>query len=257
MPLAPFPAVLASALITGLDSIRRWFALVPLGLELVPRLLWPDRCAACDAVGETPFCPACADTLEPCPAGCPLCGAPADEALLPAIKPRRCGPCKRAPPPWARASAPWLHGGALADGIHRLKYQGRADLAAPLGVLFAGAEPPRADVVCPIPLHPSRLRERGFDQAYLLAAGASRRLGLPLSPLLRRVRATPQQVWLERAARERNVRGAFAASPEAAGLRVCLIDDVLTTGATARAAAEALFRAGAARVEVRTLARAP
>jgi ComF family protein len=194
--------------------------------------------------------------LVPTSAGCPLCGAPAHEALLPALRPRRCDHCRRAPPVFAHASAPWLHGGALAEAIHRLKYGGRSELAGTLGVLFSGADPPRADVVAPIPLHPQRLRQRGFDHAYLLAREASRRFGLPLRGLLERTRATRAQVGLDRRARELNVRGAFRALRPLEGVRVCLVDDVLTTGATAAAAARALLSAGAARVEVRTLARA-
>jgi ComF family protein len=220
-------------------------------------LLFPVRCAACDAPGEAPFCGVCADTLVPLPAGCPLCGAPADEASLPSLRPRRCKPCRARAPPFALASAPWLHGGALAEAIHRLKYEGHAELARPLGVLFEGCAPPRADLLVPIPLHPRRLRERGFDQARLLADAAGRRFGLPVAPLLVRVRETGQQVGRDRAARERNVRGAFAADSRVRGLRVCLVDDVLTTGATASAAASAMLEAGAARVEIRTLARAP
>ncbi len=229
----------------------------------LPSLLWPDRCAGCDAITRVPFrnprvpfCDPCGTSLVPCAAGCPVCGEPGDEALLPALRPRRCGHCQRAPPFFAKASAPWLHGGALAEAIHKLKYEKRPELAAPLGVLFAGADPPRADVVAPIPLHPSRLRWRGFDQADLLARHAAHAFALPLERLLVRIRATSQQVSQKRADRERNLRGAFRAAPEAAGRAVCLIDDVLTTGATANAAAAALKEAGARRVEVRTLARA-
>jgi ComF family protein len=220
-------------------------------------LLFPVRCAACDAPGEAPFCGVCADTLVPLPAGCPLCGAPADEAQRTSLRPRRCKPCRARAPPFALASAPWLHGGALAEAIHRLKYEGHCELARPLGVLFEGCASPRVDLLVPIPLHPRRLRERGFDQARLLADAAGRRFGLPVAPLLVRVRETGQQVGRDRAARERNVRGAFAADSRVRGRRVCLVDDVLTTGATASAAALALREAGAARVEVRTLARAP
>jgi ComF family protein len=220
-------------------------------------LIFPARCAACDAPGEAPFCAVCADTLVPLGAGCPLCGAPADEALLPSIKPRRCKPCRLRAPPFAQASSPWLHGGALAEAIHRLKYEQREELAEPLGVLFDGCGVPKSDLIVPIPLHPKRLRERGFDQARLLAKAAARRFGLRMAPLLTRTRDTGHQVGRDRVARERNVRGCFVADERARGLRVCLIDDVLTTGATAAAAASALLMAGAARVEVRTLARAP
>jgi ComF family protein len=220
-------------------------------------LLFPPRCAACDEPGESPFCAVCAETLIPLPAGCPLCGAPQDESLLPALKPRRCPHCRAQPPAFAFASAPYLHGGALADAIHRLKYEHREDLGAALGVLFEACIAPKSDVLVPIPLHPHRLRQRGYDQAVLLAGGAAKRFGLPFVRLLRRVRETGQQVGRDRTSRARGVRGAFAAAGPVRGARICLIDDVLTTGATASAAAGALLEAGAARVEVRTLARAP
>ena len=225
-------------------------------LEVIPALLFPDRCGACEALCDGPFCAACSETLVPVPAGCPLCGEPGDEALLPALRPRRCARCRKDPPPYARAQAAFLHGGALAEAIHRLKYEGHEELARPLGALFAGCEPPRADVVAPIPLHAARLRDRGYDQAALLARQAGRRFGLPVRSLLVRVRPTRQQVGLDRRRREENVRASFRGLRSAAGLRVCLVDDVLTTGATAAEAGRALLVAGAIRVEVRTLARA-
>jgi len=225
-------------------------------LRSIPALLFPDRCASCESLCDGPFCTPCADTLIPVPAGCPLCGEPGDEVLLPALRPRRCARCRSSPPPYARAEAPYLLGGALADAVHRFKYEGREELARALSTLFAGCQPPRADVVVPIPLHPVRLRQRGYDQAALLAREASRQWGLPMRALLRRARRTPQQVGSDRRRREENVRGAFRALPAAAGRRVCLIDDVLTTGATAAEAARTLLLAGAIRVEIRTLARA-
>ena len=220
-------------------------------------LIFPVRCASCDAPGESPFCGICADTLVPLAAGCPVCGVPGDEVLLPALRPRRCAHCREHSPPFVLATAPYLHGGALAEAIHRLKYEQREDLGPALAVLFEGCAVPKSDCLCPIPLHPRRLRQRGYDQARLLAEGAAKRFDIPVRSLLSRIRDTGQQVGRDRAARERNLRGAFVASEKAVGLRVCLVDDVLTTGATAAAAAEALLHAGAARVEVRTLARAP
>src|SRR3954463_7031590 len=146
--------------------------------------LFPPRCAACDGLGESPFCAVCAETLVPLPAGCPVCGVPQDETLLPAVKPRRCPHCRVHPPRFAFASAPYLHGGALAEAIHRLKYERREDLGPALGVLFEGCAAPRSDCLAPIPLHPHRLRERGYDQARLLADGAAKRFRLPVVSLL-------------------------------------------------------------------------
>lgn len=230
-----------------------------LGTAALAALDWvfPLRCASCDAPGESPFCGVCAETLIALPPGCPVCGAPADDEVLAALRPRRCLHCRQRAPPFAQASAPYLHGGALAEAIHRLKYERREDLARPLGLLFEACARPRADVLAPVPLHLSRLRERGFDQAALLASEAGKRFALPVEHLLLRVRPTGQQVGRDRVARERNVRDAFAVRGHVMARRICLLDDVLTTGATASAAAQALLAAGAARVEVRTLARAP
>jgi len=220
-------------------------------------MVFPDRCGACWEECEGPFCETCAESLVAAPAGCPLCGEPADEALLPVVRPRRCARCRERAPPFAKARAPYLHGGALAEAIWRLKYDGCEELARPLALLFDGCEVPRSHVVAPVPLHVSRLRERGYDQAALLARAAAQRFGLPCSHLLLRTRPTRAQVGLDRPRREANVRDAFRARRPVPGARICLVDDVLTTGATAAEAARALLLAGAASVEIRTLARAP
>src|SRR6478672_6000201 len=92
---------------------------------LVLDAVFPDRCASCDAPFEAPFCGPCADSLMPVDNGCPVCGAPGEELG----KPRRCAHCRERAPPFARAVAPYLHGGALMEAIHRLKYERREDLA--------------------------------------------------------------------------------------------------------------------------------
>jgi ComF family protein len=148
----------------------------------------------------------------------------------------------------------------LRKAIQLFKYEGKVALAGPLGslMLTAGGAVPEADVVMPVPLHPARLREREFNQALLLADAISRRVRLPLSYTnLVRLRETPAQTNLSRAARQRNLRRAFAVlrPDEVAARRVLLIDDVYTTGTTVNECAKVLRKAGAADVYVWTLAR--
>lgn len=168
------------------------------------------------------------------------------------------------------AAAVGEYDGCLRDIIHALKYEGRRSIAPPLGALMrsAGAELLRgADVVVPVPLHPRRERSRGFNQADDLA----RALGLPVRPLLRRLRYTTSQVELPKDERQRNVHGAFdlrrpALSERRRGLAaatrvegspavVVLVDDVSTTGATLEACASVLKAAGAKEVRALTAAR--
>jgi len=231
-------------------------------------LLFPRSCAACGrrpAAG--PFCAACSLRLEVPPAWrCACCAGPLPLpvglrglARRAEERPGRCADCAGGAP-FAAIRAAFTHGGAAAEAVHRLKYRGRREVARTLAPLLAAAaviDRGRIDAVAPIPLHAARRRERGFDQAALLARETARLLGLPLRPaLLVRTRQTQQQVGLDRAERQRNLAGAFSAAPQAAGLRVALVDDVVTTGATARAAAEALRAAGAREVRVIAVARA-
>jgi ComF family protein len=149
----------------------------------------------------------------------------------------------------------------LALAVQVLKYARRRALADALGQLLAERYPfaPTA-VLVPVPLHISRLRERGFNQAVLLARRLGRARGLAVvSRALVRTRATHAQPGLTAAARRTNLAGAFALRPGTvvAGLELVLIDDVLTTGATADACARVLSAAGAARVDVYTVGRAP
>jgi ComF family protein len=154
-----------------------------------------------------------------------------------------------------RLHAAGTYGGPLRSAIHRFKYGGERALAAELGALVAArlaadlATGHILDVVVPAVSGVERTRDRGYDQAVLLAAEVAARSGLPLRQSLRRVRLTRPQVELDRQARLVNVRGAFSAEPGSlAGLRVALVDDVATTGATIAAAGAALRAAGAREV---------
>jgi len=183
-----------------------------------------------------------------------------------------CRACRLAPPPFVRAVAFGLYEGRMKDAIHALKYERLHPAARGLGRMLAQAiaqlasEAPAEMLVVPVPLHRSKYAERGFNQARALAASALDALGkshpvwrLTLaSSTLMRLRATESQAGLSPRQRRLNVRGAFSvADPAAVAMKhILIIDDIFTTGATARAAARALVEAGAASVWIATLARA-
>ncbi len=184
-----------------------------------------------------------------------------------------CRPCRVVPPAFDRAVGYGLYGGTLRSLLHLLKYEGMEPIARPLGALMAAqvaALPavPRRMTVIPVPLFAGKRRQRGFNQAELLArsvARSGRQHGLALrveTGLLVRRRATESQAGLSPAGRRRNVQAAFSVpgaeggAKPLAGRDLLLIDDIYTTGATARAASGALRRAGAAQVWVATAARA-
>lgn len=204
--------------------------------DLLGDLLSPARCAACDAPvrWRRVFCPCCALSVERATFPSPL--------ALP-------------------VAAVGAFGGALARAIHRLKYEGRPDLARPLGELMATAlehlalDAP-ADLIVPVPLAPGRLAERGYNQAALLAARLSRRARVPAAPLaLTRVVETAQLAHKDQHQRQQSIQGAFRAAQPLAGRRVLLVDDVLTTGSTLGACMEALYNAGASPVALAVVAR--
>ncbi len=145
----------------------------------------------------------------------------------------------------------------LRELIHLFKYRQVRPLAKPLGALIARTIPRehRFDLIVPMPLHWQKRWSRGYNQSELLANEVARRWGVPVANIVRRVKATAPQAGLSNSKRRLNVRGAFAARKSIKGLRVLLIDDVLTTGATASACAKVLKRAGASHVAVAAVAR--
>jgi ComF family protein len=170
-----------------------------------------------------------------------------------------CGRCLADPPPFDQALMPFRYAPPIDRLIGALKF--RHDLAAGalLGQLLANAVAGRSvDCLLPVPLHPTRLRERGFNQAAELCRVVARAHDIPWdSRSLQRIRTTPTQHTSSRRERLRNLRGAFAWQGRTPPARVALIDDVVTTGATARAAAATLKRAGAEWVEIWAVARTP
>lgn len=254
MPVVPQLEYIAPV---GPGSARGWRPWVTAALDLI----FPPLCPLCDRIlgagRRDPLCGACWEGLERiAPPWCRCCGAPLGIEGL-------CGACRIRRPRFAYARATLLYGDLVREAIHAFKFGGRRALANPLGDLLAGlglsALPGAApDVLVPVPLHPRRARERGYNQALLLARRLERAWGVPVAAdaLLRAVPTLPQ-ADLDAAARRRNVRDAFVVSrPERImGRHVVLVDDVLTTGATAGECARVLARAGAAAVGVVTVAR--
>jgi ComF family protein len=231
-------------------------------------LVFPDECRICAAplteATRIPVCRTCLTkpiALSPeffC-ASCrtPFLNAyPLDEAGL-------CGLCRHGLNSFDAAYSFGTYEGELRGLIHLFKYGKVQTLAGPLGRLLASALPrdQRFDLIAPMPLHWFRRWRRGFNQSELLAREIARRTGVPVRNVIRRVRHTPAQVGLTNAKRRDNVVRAFRvkrrrwAGPSVEGRRVLLVDDVMTTGATANACADALKKAGATHVTLLTLAR--
>ena len=233
------------------NRLRRWAA-------ASRDLLFPPACAICGRYGDR-ICSQCAQQVEPVPTTlCERCGR---------IQPLRihcCAACLANPQPvlhQVRAAA--LHVEPLRHLIHLLKYEGRPDLAPDLArylaANFGGPEwhalVSAFDAIVPVPLHADRLRQRGYDQAALLAEGLSVRTRIPLrQDLVARIKFTRAQVGLNAAERHANVQDAFAVADSCAGLHILLIDDVYTTGATLAACAQTLHDNGSALVCALTLA---
>jgi len=218
-------------------------------------ILFPSRCVGCGRPGVV-LCAACLQTIEFVPPGiCERCGRP-----VPGAGPL-CAACRRVQSPLERNCAVGYATGVLRKAIHRLKYGGQSQLAGPLAGLLRDWWADHGwpvDVVAPVPLHPYRRRQRGYNQAHLIGQAFSSMVGLSyMEDAISRTRDTRPQVGLKAAERERNVAGAFESCGDGVcGRRVLLIDDVMTTGATLRACAVALRAAGAAGVSALTVARA-
>ncbi len=231
-------------------------------LTLLQSALYPPTCILCGdpAPGTLDLCPGCHGDLTANAPCCPLCALPtaAGAEHLP------CGRCLKKRPLFERCLAPLRYLPPADELIGGLKFHGRLSHGRVMGELLAdylawrltpGDHP---QVLIPVPLHPRRLRERGFNQALELARPVAKRLQLPLRPhdCLRRL-ATPQQTGLSALERRRNLRGAFSAAGLKGVAHVALIDDVVTTGATVTELTRVLRRAGVQRVEVWAVCRTP
>ncbi|WP_460066234.1 double zinc ribbon domain-containing protein [Pseudomonas sp. S2_H08] len=222
-----------------------------------------QSCLLCDepAEAEMPICVACETDLPWLGDHCQTCALPLFAAGL------TCGECLLEPPAFEQVVVPWRYGFPVDSLITRFKHNAKW----PFGHLLADVLGqylqhrfdeglPRPDVLLPVPMANKRLRERGFNQAAMLARWLSQSLDLPCEErVLRRIKDTDAQQNLDAKARKGNLRNAFSLIPDSdvKGRHLALIDDVLTTGATAQAIARLLMNAGAARVDVYCLARTP
>lgn len=227
-------------------------------------VILPPVCHIChnhipDA-GRLHICTSCRDHLPLVSSPlCPLCGIP----FAGTGSDHLCGACLTHPPRFDAARAGFFYEGAIRELIHSFKYNQQTQLRYPLALLalevvsgFATAHAPH--LIVPVPLHCSRLRQRGFNQAVLLGKTLSRHLSLPILPdALVRTRRTEPQIELSSAERRLNVKGAFTVSRDdsVAGKRILLLDDVMTTGSTMNECAKELKKAGAETVIAAAVAR--
>jgi ComF family protein len=234
------------------------------GLEAIRSLLYPNHCAGCDRAMEAEsatLCDECSEAVPRlAPPFCSVCAQPYSGELASAFRCENCGGRRFA---FEFAVSAYLSRGIVRRLIHGFKYDRRYDFRHQLGEWLGEAfRDPRLvaappDLLVPVPLHPTRRRERSFNQALELARIAGARTGIPVRDCLRRVRYTSTQTRLDRVARIENLRGTFELrhDGDVKDQSVVLIDDVFTTGSTADECARVLRRCGAANVRVAAVAR--
>jgi competence protein ComFC len=236
----------------------------PKALEALTSLFYPPLCAICGAdVGQSEYlCDACdAKTTRIVPPFCEKCSEPFSGAITDVFT---CANCKNRKLHFETAVAAYRSRGVVRRVIHDFKYNKQLHLRHVVARWLADALDDvrlrgwRFDILVAVPLHPARQRERGFNQADLLAKSLNRRTSIQLKPVLERIRYTKTQTAFDRAERMENLRNAFRLRKNAdvQGCRVLLIDDVLTTGSTLSECARVLNAAGAVSVHAATAARA-
>lgn len=223
-------------------------------------LVYPPVCWVCGRDSQQPLCTSCIGAIEViAPPFCERCGKPVVEAGP------DCRDCRGRRLYLRRARALGVYDGTLKQAVHALKFEHGRRVAYPLAQLALATQPAetwRVDVVTFVPMHPTKRRERGYNQAELLARALARRIEKPVWPILKVARRTKDQSQLDLAARRQNVRDAFRvralderSAARLRGRRILLVDDVFTSGATANECARALKRAGAGEVDVFAAAR--
>lgn len=220
-------------------------------------ILYPSQCPACgnpsDTFRTSPICSSCWSKIERFAGpSCALCGLPfaSEYAAV-------CGQCTTKRPPFSKVIFYGIYEGVLAEAINQLKFHGLRRLSKPLGTLLLNCDLPVIDGMLPVPLTLKGLRERGFNQSLLMAKVLSKKLQVPLfMDILCKKKETLPQIGLSKKERSTNLKNAFEVKGDIKGLRLLLIDDVMTTGATVTECSKALMNAGAQEVIVLTLARA-
>lgn len=222
--------------------------------------IMPLRCVFCGIrtgeLGEQ-LCRGCRDDLPWIGAACSKCAAPQHVELPAGV---HCARCQARPPPFEVTLAPLRYEFPVDAGLKALKFGRRLPYAVAFAGVLADYAQPRlpadADGLLPVPLHPWRLARRGFNQAHELCRPLTERLRLPLVNVARRCRATPYQSGLTASERRKNLRDAFVARGTSPYCHLVIVDDVVTTGETARQLANVLLEAGVERVSVLAVARA-
>ncbi len=264
-------------------SMKTWISRLNLALKTQPvipgllrecsrhvdRLLAsvPSNCVVCDLpAAHSNLCTLCISHLPRLESVCHRCGLAVTLGTL-------CGPCLLRPPPWHSMICAVSYGKPYDKLMASFKFQGQRDIASALSYLLIDAvsqrrdtsiyshlnaciSPDSADILVPVPLHWTRLWTRGFNQAALLARPISKRFDIPIVHALKRTKRTRAQTLIQATSRRANLSQAFLVSSSVKGLHVILLDDVVTTGATALSATRALLRAGASSVCVWACVRA-
>ena len=231
-----------------MSILKHLFLYISLKLK---QLLPGQPCLLCSSVSQHgTCCPACAAALPYL--GTELCSV----CALPTLGGAMCGLCQQKPPHFTLTVAVFSYAFPLNKLILALKYGEKFQLATLLGDLLAQRVTVRPDCIIAMPLHPTRLKERGFNQSLQLAQRICQQLKLPVLPLAcQRMRNTPSQSTLPWNERGKNMRKAFSCSADVAGKHVAIVDDVMTTGATLNELALALINAGAIEVSAWVVAR--
>jgi ComF family protein len=224
---------------------------------IIQNLIYPPTCLLCGDPGadDRDLCQLCAAALPYLESACPVCGLPLAVPAQPS-----CGACQKQPPPFDRMVAAFHYEEPARHLIHSLKFGARYANARLLGSLLADrvtAAVDRPEVIMPVPLHPVRYRERGFNQSLEIARVLSQQTGIPLDcTACRRIRPTAPQTRLQADERRKNLRQAFGVMQPLTATHLAIVDDVVTTTATVGDMAKVLRRAGAQRIQVWACARA-